>query len=269
MIYGLNSRVILKLNGNQNEISKLLQNISSNDVTLISNEKILYNLFLSATGKFLFDNFLFLYNDTIHMDCCAKYVDQIISHIKKYKARTQIQIEKTNLKVFSILDEQECHNIQNKYLDNRSHIMGYRIYTEENISNEGDETDYHKYRIKNLIPEGSYDIHHDDSFPIYFKMHELNGISLNKGCYIGQETTNRLFRTAEIRKTLLTFESEMELTEEFQTVKFQYGDKVFHNQEECGILCSMYNNKYGFVLINKKFEFEKDFSISNQYPIKI
>ncbi len=269
MILSLNNRIVLNLKGNQKEISQLLQNISSNDVNLISNNAILYNLFLSASGKFLFDGFLFLYNDSMHMDCCAKNVDHLMSHIKKYKARTQIQIEITNLKVFSILNSQECQNIQNKYLDNRSNIMGYRIYTEENIPDAKDEIGYHEYRIQNLIPEGSYEMNFEDSFPIYFKMHELNGISLNKGCYIGQETTNRLFRTAEVRKTLLAFESEIKFTEECQNIKFQYGDKVFHNQEECGILCSMYDNKYGFILINKKFEFEKDFSISNQYPIKI
>ena len=43
MILSLNNRIVLNLKGDQNEISQLLQNISSNDITIISNDKILYN----------------------------------------------------------------------------------------------------------------------------------------------------------------------------------------------------------------------------------
>ena len=42
-------------------------------------------------------------------------------------------------------------------------------------------------------------------FPLHMNLHELNGVSFDKGCYIGQELTQRTFHTGVIRKLALPF----------------------------------------------------------------
>ena len=180
MIFFLKSRLVLRLDGNKDDLLKLLQNISTNDISKISDSTILYNLFLLSNGRFALDNFLFLMNDAIHIDCCIEHVDRIISHIKRYRVRTQIDIILTDLKVFSIVEDHGLYkDFLNNYLDVRLDIMGSRLYFDVEIENYDDEIGYHFHRVRNLIPEGSYDMKDGESFPIYFKMHELNAISIN------------------------------------------------------------------------------------------
>jgi folate-binding protein YgfZ len=181
----------------------------------------------------------------VHLDCHEELSEKIISHIKKYKMRLEINFELTNLNCYSNTDEDLC--IENeKYRDTRSYILGLRIYVSQEIRESDNEIEYHKFRVANNIPEGSYDIKENELFPIYFKMHELNAISLTKGCYIGQEPTNRLFRTGVMRKKLQPFTKK-----DFDVQSNEFGVKVTKNGEEFGILCSMYRDEFGFILASE------------------
>ncbi len=42
-------------------------------------------------------------------------------------------------------------------------------------------------------------------FPLNLSFHHLNGVSFNKGCYIGQEITQRTHLTGAIRRIALPF----------------------------------------------------------------
>ncbi|CAH1400617.1 unnamed protein product [Nezara viridula] len=65
-------------------------------------------------------------------------------------------------------------------------------------------------RYKLGIGEGINELLFGQSFPLEMNCDYLNGVSFNKGCYIGQELTARTFHTGVIRKRLmpLLFESE-------------------------------------------------------------
>ena len=53
------------------------------------------------------------------------------------------------------------------------------------------------------IPESSKEL--SGQFPLNMHMHHLNGVSFDKGCYIGQELTQRTFHTGVIRRVALPF----------------------------------------------------------------
>lgn len=44
-----------------------------------------------------------------------------------------------------------------------------------------------------------------NQFPLNCNLHQINGVSFSKGCYIGQELTQRTYYTGVIRKVALPF----------------------------------------------------------------
>ena len=53
------------------------------------------------------------------------------------------------------------------------------------------------------IPETSKEL--GGQFPLNMHLHHLNGASFTKGCYIGQELTQRTYHTGVIRRIALPF----------------------------------------------------------------
>jgi folate-binding protein YgfZ len=244
MLVKFSDRILLKIyNESVEEILKFLQQIVSND--LINNKDALsYNLFLSGNGKFLFDGFVFNDDSFVYLDCLKEIKDSLISHIKKYKARLNIKIEDVNYIIYQNFDNEKNYLRKDFFVfqDPRDKNFGKRIYSMNEIDDElSEENEYHKYRVKNNISEGCYEMIQEQSFPIYFKMHDINAISLKKGCYLGQEPTNRLYRTGVLRKEIKSFF----LNEKNYFLK--KGEKF-----EMGTICSIFDNQFGFLMKEKE-----------------
>jgi folate-binding protein YgfZ len=97
------------------------------------------------------------------------------------------------------------------YFDPRITSLGARMVCpkdsleiDENDINKKDTTeDFEIIRLLNCVPEGSKEL--KEKLPLNYNLHKLNGISFQKGCYIGQELTQRTFHTGVIRKVLMPF----------------------------------------------------------------
>lgn len=97
------------------------------------------------------------------------------------------------------------------FIDPRTSQMGVRVICVED-SLEIDDSEIvrldssHEYDLIRMmlgIPEGSSEI--GNQFPLNMHLHYLNGVSFEKGCYIGQELTQRTFHTGVIRRVALPF----------------------------------------------------------------
>ncbi len=116
------------------------------------------------------------------------------------------------------------------------------IHKDEMKEPVGDFTQYEKVRIQNLVPDGAKDMVQNSSFPLQFLIDKVNGISFNKGCYIGQEVVNRMSRQEIFRRKLYLVEGDNALPD--------IGTKVTNeNNEEIGELRSSVDN-IGFALLN-------------------
>lgn len=95
------------------------------------------------------------------------------------------------------------------FVDPRTEQMGVRILAsdqEMDIADleQSDETlEYDLLRKMTGILEGSKEL--GNKFPLNCNMHYLNGVSFSKGCYIGQELTQRTFHTGTIRRIAMPF----------------------------------------------------------------
>ena len=96
--------------------------------------------------------------------------------------------------------------------------------------------DYEAIRLLYGVLEGPSEVR--DLFPLNLNFQHLNSISFNKGCYIGQELTQRTYHTGVIRKVAMPFVITEKLI-------FKIGDET--NQQFQGHVIIPYQS------LNKKF----------------
>jgi folate-binding protein YgfZ len=96
------------------------------------------------------------------------------------------------------------------YTDPRHPDLGLRAFVPHVLWNElphpmmdpSPESLYHKTRMALGIPEGVYDLVHQQSIILEYGYHHMNALDWNKGCYMGQELMARTFHRGHIRKHL-------------------------------------------------------------------
>jgi folate-binding protein YgfZ len=97
------------------------------------------------------------------------------------------------------------------YFDPRISAMGARMVCPKDsleidndfINRKNSTDDYETMRLLYCIPEGENEL--KDKLPLNYNLDKINGISFKKGCYIGQELTQRTHHTGVIRKVLMPF----------------------------------------------------------------
>jgi folate-binding protein YgfZ len=95
------------------------------------------------------------------------------------------------------------------FVDPRLNTLGARtigfegtLETEADDVEVCDEDNYHCFRILNGVPEGPPI---SGLLPLSLQFDRLNSVSFNKGCYVGQELTQRTHTQGEVRTVIMPF----------------------------------------------------------------
>ena len=205
----LTDRAVLYIQGSDRE--SFLQGLISNDISKLKDNKPIFSLLLTPQGKVLFDFIIWQIDNDILIDCTEKQSDLLIQKLEFYKLRSNVTIEKTNLQIHAIWGNTLPSNI---LLDPRHAGLGGRIIGDKIDLDTTPVTldDYIMHRIQHIVPEGMDEIPSNDSFPLEYGLHNLNGIDFKKGCFIGQEVTSRTYRRGKINKSLCIVKSHNVLT---------------------------------------------------------
>ncbi|MDR2977834.1 MAG: folate-binding protein [Rickettsiales bacterium] len=263
----LQSRGVIVLYGP--DTRDFLQGIITNDINKLDSQKVIYSLLLSPQGKYLYDFFLIGYDKYILLECENIHLRQIIEKLDLLKTYLRvrikdvsslykvgvlfntehiepppvIQVVDTGIQPAShievtpdLLDSSVTRWNDIAFQDPRHKSLGMRIIHKGEIKQPaGDFTQYEKVRIQNLVPDGARDMVQNSSFPLQYLIGKINGISFNKGCYIGQEVVNRMSRQETFRRKLYLVEGNSTLP--------NIGTKVTNeNNEEIGELRSSVDN---------------------------
>ncbi len=198
---------IIKVHGKN--IDNFFQNIITNDINKLNSENPIYTAMLSPQGKYLYDFFILKEENFFLLEANTNTVNSLIGEIKKYDIRNDISIElqenfytKVIIKENLIKDYLEKINKKKVYkkesflffLDPRSKDFLYRFWfykKSSNLLNFSGNTEVEKKRILNIIPNSELDLIYNKSFILNYNFENINAISFNKGCYIGQENTAR------------------------------------------------------------------------------
>ncbi|XP_060207242.1 putative transferase At4g12130, mitochondrial [Lycium barbarum] len=96
------------------------------------------------------------------------------------------------------------------YRDPRLDCLGFRGIFSSNTTpplveadKETNEENYLLWRLEKGVAEGSAEIPKGEAVPLEYNLAGLNGISFDKGCYVGQELIARTHHRGVIRKRLL------------------------------------------------------------------
>jgi len=238
----LNDRKILQISGD--DAKSFLQGLITNDINLLETKTLIYSVNLNANGKFFADFFIFKKKANYFLDCHIHQIEEIAKKFNFFKLRANVEIKiRDDFKVFFMNEVGEE--------DPRIDGFGYRLYDEKQQIYHSDKPlliKYHEKRIFQKLPEGYYDLTPDKSYIAEYNFDEINAVSYQKGCYVGQETTARNHYRGQIRKKIFLFEINNVNQELREIIEKNNNFNSLQIQDEKLLLCNLKNQ----VIFNKR-----------------
>ena len=193
---------------------KFLQNLITNDINKCSEDNIVYSCLLSPQGKFLSDFFIFKKDEKYLIETHSFFYEKLLKKLNIYKLRSKVHINEVNnlhsYSVFGDIQKDQDTFIFNS--DPRNKNIGLKlIHLKKNPEildslNEINEEKYHQILIQNTVPLSHYDLEENKSLLLENNFENLNSISWDKGCYVGQEITARMKYRALLKKKIYSLE---------------------------------------------------------------
>ena len=212
-----------------------LQNIITNDINALDHSPILYSCLLSPQGKFLFDFFVMHGNEFLIIDCEGqKRAKELYTRLNLYRLRSKVTISlEENTDVFVGTTELPS----GAFKDPRHQKIGWRCF-EKPEGNIDPFDRWDRLRISLGIADGSRDMVVNKSTLLECNIDTLNGVSFDKGCYIGQEVTARMKYRGLTKKHLYAAEFSSPYPEAYSDIELN--DKkignVFSVNEELALI---------------------------------
>ncbi|KAK6728642.1 hypothetical protein RB195_005967 [Necator americanus] len=196
-IIRLTHRSVLILRGSDS--LKLLQGLVTNDVKNVHPSVGMAALFLNNKGRIVDDVIISRADGDVFVECTASNRENLKKLLEKYRMRKNVEIVDSQENVL-FSEEETLHSI----LDPRLPSFGRRLYSSD--TGQGSLAGYHERRMMYGISEGCEEM--ESLLPFQANGDFLNMISLEKGCYIGQELTARTAHTGVIRRRIIPFKCE-------------------------------------------------------------
>ena len=194
--------------------NEFLQNLITNDINKCSEDNIIYSCLLSPQGKFLSDFFILKKDEKYLIETHSFFYEKLKKKLNIYKLRSKVHInEVNNLHSYSVFgDIQKDQDTFIFNIDPRNKNIGLKlIHLKKNPEildslNEINEEKYHQILIQNTVPLSHYDLEENKSLLLENNFENLNSISWDKGCYVGQEITARMKYRALLKKKIYSLE---------------------------------------------------------------
>ena len=248
---------IIKISGSDK--FKFLQGIISNDIYLLKNNSSVYSAILSPQGKFISDFIISKYDDNLLVEINNKNLEEVLKKFSLFKLKSDVFIQTIeNVKIILSNDKLSglIKNNSTFFKDPRFKNLFVRNYVFDNnieFDMKGLElqklssAEFETIRLKHGIPDFQVDKILNKSFLMEMRFDKLNGISWDKGCYLGQEITARMHYRKKIPKQIyqikINFNTKVE-------------DTIFLDSSDVGIITS-YDGKNGLAYLKKLQDEEK------------
>jgi len=208
----LSNKSLIKIEGDG--IYDYCQGLMTNDIFRLKTEKSLFTMILNSKGRVLYDCLVYKIDDHLLLECEKDAASDLIKYLRMFLLRRKINInilDDTSVWVlFSSTPMDMKLNSVSVFNDPRLPILGQRIISDKTscirseifLDERDNKFTYQQWRYTNGVAEGS-ELLKGQSFPLEMNCDYLNGISFNKGCYVGQELTARTHHTGVTRKRIM------------------------------------------------------------------
>ena len=197
------------------DAQKLLAGIITNEIDLLDRQPAIFAGLLSPQGKVLFDFLVVRRDGGYWLDVAREKADDLVKRLAMYRLRAKVLIENLSSQVVVEAAWGEAPSANpdaTQVRDPREAGLGVRSYRP--VGSNAATTpagDYHAHRIALGVPEGGKDYDFGDAFPHEANFDLLDGVSFEKGCYVGQEIVARMQHRGTVRKRVVRVTGATEL----------------------------------------------------------
>jgi folate-binding protein YgfZ len=201
---------------------KLLQDVVTNDMDLLSAQPAIHAALLTPQGKILFEFFVAKAGEEAYLlETGREQAAGLAKRLGMYKLRAKVTIADAGagyrvLALWGAVPHSGETTGSVSFPDPRLPALGMRILAESRFADdvasasngvEATAEDYHAHRIALGVPEGGKDYALGDTFPHEADLDRLGGVSFTKGCFVGQEVVSRMQHRAHVRKRVVPVEA--------------------------------------------------------------
>tara|TARA_B100000586_G_scaffold186370_1_gene136966 strand:+ start:11 stop:850 length:840 start_codon:yes stop_codon:yes gene_type:complete len=230
---------------------EFLQGLITNDINACDRNNPIYSCILSPQGKFLADFFVIELDGSYLIEIHNRFFDNILQKLQLYKLKSKVIISENNSYLSCVLFINKKIAVPNhliSFQDPRNNNIGIRyILNTDNSSSlkklgftPVDINYYKEILMKNLIPYSPDDLIVNKSLLLENNFQNINAISWDKGCYVGQEITARMKYRALLKKKIYTLE--------IISGSIQVGEKITINDISIGEIISI-TNKFAIAML--------------------
>jgi folate-binding protein YgfZ len=191
------SRAVIRLSpqSDDEDIADFLQGLVTQDV---KGELPAWAGMLTAQGKTLFDFIVWpAGHGELLIDCEAEAADDLIKRLSMYRLRRRIGIERDD--TLGVYWQAEVGD--GGAPDPRLADLGQRWIAKSSPDDESADDAWTRHRLQLGVPEGRAEM--ADILWLETNAAELNGVSFEKGCYVGQENTARMNWRQKVNRRLI------------------------------------------------------------------
>jgi hypothetical protein len=256
----LSDRAVIALEGL--EARSFLQGLITNDLSVLAPGRGIYAALLAPQGKILFDFLVAEGDGALLLDCAAASAEALVKKLKQYRLRARIEIAvRPQLSVYAGLTGRPGERAIT-FADPRLSALGPRSIgaVAEMPAELPGPAVYHAVRLDLGVPEGS-DFGSDKIFALDAGLDELNAVSFDKGCYIGQELTARMKHRGTDRKRILAVSADTALP--------PAGADITNGETVLGELLAVYGTKaFALVRLDRLEAANRQFT-AGQIPVAL
>lgn len=209
-----------------------LQGLVSNDVHAVTSNRAVYACFLTPQGKYLHDFFMAEQDETLLLETERARAADLLRRLKPFKLRSKVNLEDRS-EAYSVavllptaaaaaraglagdLGATAAWRGGLAFADPRHPALGVRALfptrteadTKATLADTGFALGpfdlYDRLRLALGVPDGSRDLVLEKSTLLEGNLDIFNGVSWDKGCYMGQELTARLRYRGLLKKRLV------------------------------------------------------------------
>lgn len=277
-------RTLISVKGQDS--SSFLQNLTTNNIYALSDQNpAQYAMILNSRGRMMYDVIVYKKpseKDNYLMELDSSCIEQAMKYFKLFKIKKKVDLQIENFKLYSVWHVENGFSCTKSLLsvkDPRCDDLGYRVILplEDALQVNSDLHEYKKNLYQNGVAENIEDFSQASSIPNEYNIEFLNGVSFEKGCYLGQELVAKTHYTGVVRKRIMPIKLI-----NYNGVKFDKDSTVLNKTtgqnvgklknmiQDCGLAMLRLANvdKNGIVILDsQKNEHSIQISIPKYWPL--